>query len=348
MINLFPSSICSYALCNPLGYPLGRLERYLVPFSTKPFLYQVVKSCQLVSVNLYGLADHWKLLPETHPFVNPRLRDRLIIRAQSLLPSILNLDAPLCSLLDVNQWHYSYFHWFIDILPRVLSVCDYQAKSGKLVFLLVPVHLREWQISSLKLLGFTSSSLINLDQNIVNTSISTSCLLSSPGGRAQGLGGAPYDCMSPNVLLSLSIKLSSGILHSNFGLENPKKIYISRKDALSRRIVNEDEVVSFLEHYGYVPITLDGLPLLQLISLFRGASHIVAVHGAGLTNLLFSGDATVIELHAEGHGVRPDYFQLSLIRGLSYYYAVFPSFNAENDIIVSTKVLESLLDCVAS
>ena len=348
MNTLYASSVCSYDLCNPLNSPLGRLESYLIPFTAKPFQYHVVKSGQLVSLNLYGLSDHWKLLPETYPFCNPRLRDRLIIRAQSFLPPILSYSVPICSLLDINQWHYSYFHWFIDILPRLLSVCDYQAKSGNLVFLLVPLHLKEWQISSLELFGFTSSSLININQNIVKTSILTNSLISSPAGRAQGVLGAPYDCMSPNVITELSKKLSSGILHSNSELETPKKIYISRKDALSRRVVNEDEVVCFLERYGYVSVTLDGLPLPQLISLFREASHIIAVHGAGLTNLLFSENATVVELHAEGHGIRPDYFQLASIKGLQYFYHAFPSFNTENDIVVDINVLKTLLYCAAS
>ncbi|QPN69511.1 DUF563 domain-containing protein [Synechococcus sp. CBW1108] len=346
MTTLYSSSFCCYTLRNPLNSPLGRLESYLTPFTAKPFEYHVVKSGQLVSLNLYGLTHHWRLLPDTYPFFNPRLRDRLIIRSQSLLPSTLNFDVPLCSLLDVNQWHYSYFHWFIDILPRLLSVCDYQAKSGNFVYLLVPLHLKEWQVSSLGLLGFTSSSLINLDQNIVRTSILTSSLISSPAGRAQGLLGAPYDCMSPNVITKLADNLSSGTLYSTIELETPKKLYISRKDALCRRTVNEDEVVCFLERYGYVSVTLDGLPLPQLIALFQKASHIIAVHGAGLTNLLFSENATVVELHAEGHGIRADYFQLASIKGLKYFYYVFPSFNTENDIVVDIKVLETLLYCV--
>ena len=137
-----------------------------------------------------------------------------------------------------------------------------------------------------------------------------------------------------------------------------KRIIAKRQDGIktkihnltelnNRRIINEDEVVSFLESYGYVSVILDGMPLHQIISLFRTATHIIGVHGAGLTNLLFSENASVIELHAEGHGIRPDYFQLALIKRLQYCYHVFPSFNKFNDVVVDIQILQTLLDCTA-
>ena len=346
MNNLYRPSFCSYTLSNPLGSPLGRLKEYLSPFRTKSFDYEAVESGQLVSSKLFGLKKNRQFIPETFPFNSPRRLDKLGIRLKSLLPNFLEISSPLCSLLDINQWHYAYFHWFIDILPRVLSVLDYQEKSGKYVFLLVPKTLKEWQLTSLNLLGFDSSSFFPLDQTTVTTSILSTTLIASPAGRANGLPNAPYDCMSSVVIQDLALKLSSSPLQTRL-LGCPKKIYISRNDALSRRIINEDEVVSFLESYGYVSVILDGMPLHQIISLFRTATHIIGVHGAGLTNLLFSENASVIELHAEGHGIRPDYFQLAMIKRLQYCYHVFPSFNKFNDVVVDIQILQTLLDCTA-
>lgn len=49
--------------------------------------------------------------------------------------------------------------------------------------------------------------------------------------------------------------------------------------------------------FGYQYLELDGLNIIEQGAVFAEASHIVAIHGAGLANLIFSSDGTsVVEL----------------------------------------------------
>jgi hypothetical protein len=52
----------------------------------------------------------------------------------------------------------------------------------------------------------------------------------------------------------------------------------------------------------------------------------------------------VLELFQEGHGVRPDFFQLAMINGLDYLHALCPCNGPEQHIKVSREVIESYLD----
>lgn len=66
-----------------------------------------------------------------------------------------------------------------------------------------------------------------------------------------------------------------------------KKVFISRKDARIRNMINEDEIFKLFEQKGFVRYSLATLSILEQIELFNGADIIVAAHGAALTNILF-------------------------------------------------------------
>jgi len=67
-----------------------------------------------------------------------------------------------------------------------------------------------------------------------------------------------------------------------------RKIFVSRADAVGRNLINASEVERALRDRGFDIITLSGRSAADQIELFNSASHIVGVHGAGLTNALFS------------------------------------------------------------
>jgi hypothetical protein len=70
----------------------------------------------------------------------------------------------------------------------------------------------------------------------------------------------------------------------------------------------------------------------------------VAPHGASLTNLLHARQGSLLELFQDGHGVRPDYFQLANINGLEYFYGVCESVGSERHIRVDLQLLKHYLD----
>lgn len=72
----------------------------------------------------------------------------------------------------------------------------------------------------------------------------------------------------------------------------PKKIYIDRRDSTIRSLLNEDEVINCVEQYGFTRVSLTGLSIEKQILFFSSATHIIAPHGAGSTNILFCNENT--------------------------------------------------------
>ena len=64
-----------------------------------------------------------------------------------------------------------------------------------------------------------------------------------------------------------------------------RRIYISRRDAQTRRVTNEAEVLALLGRYGFEVIVPGELPYREQVAAFAAASHVVGPHGAGLTNV---------------------------------------------------------------
>jgi capsular polysaccharide biosynthesis protein len=96
-----------------------------------------------------------------------------------------------------------------------------------------------------------------------------------------------------------------------------KKIWISRENSATRKIVNENEVFLILK--GWTVAQLETFTLQKQINLFAEASHIVAAHGAGLVNLLWSRAGTkVIEIQDKNMLHKKVYSILSYHLGLNY------------------------------
>jgi capsular polysaccharide biosynthesis protein len=74
----------------------------------------------------------------------------------------------------------------------------------------------------------------------------------------------------------------------------PRRLYIDRRGAGVRPLVNEDALVTALARLGFVPVRPELLSIPDQIRLFRGAEAVVAPHGAGLTNLGFCRPGCVV------------------------------------------------------
>ena len=101
-------------------------------------------------------------------------------------------------------------------------------------------------------------------------------------------------------------------------LSIPKKLFISRKKASSRHIVNEKEVLKIISKYGYQSILLENYNAIQQANIFNRAKEIIAVHGSGLANIIFCKTNTkILEIDGfEGH--KGPYSGISKMMSLHY------------------------------
>ena len=97
-----------------------------------------------------------------------------------------------------------------------------------------------------------------------------------------------------------------------------EKIYITRKNAKSRQLLNENEILEILKEQGFVIIELENSGFCEQVQLFRNAKCIVAPHGSGLANLVFCDPGTtVVEIFHKSY-IKPMYAFISMHQNLDY------------------------------
>jgi capsular polysaccharide biosynthesis protein len=165
----------------------------------------------------------------------------------------------------------------------------------------------EFQDESLQLLGISKDKLIECtpETHILAKNI----IVSSMAGYTAHVPKNVCQFLRNEFLEKVTIQKES----------NYKRIFISREDAPHRKILNEDELFSFLEKYGFKKVKLSSLSFLEKIELFHCAEVIVSPHGAGLTNLIFCNPGTkIVEMFTPTY-LMPCFHIISNHMELDYY-----------------------------
>jgi capsular polysaccharide biosynthesis protein len=106
------------------------------------------------------------------------------------------------------------------------------------------------------------------------------------------------------------------------GLQAPeadRRLYVSRRDAQSRRVVNEEEVTGLLSRHGFDVVQPERLSLSEQAALFARAAVVVGPHGAGHANILFARSATLVEFFEPSY-VNGCFYSLCQALGHPYWY----------------------------
>lgn len=202
----------------------------------------------------------------------------------------------------------TYYHWMADLLPRIQLLELAGIKLKEIDFFVVNSCHLPFQRETLNLLGIPTHKIIENSQ---------SPHIKSPNLVVPSLPG-DVGLMSPWTCQFLREAFLNKAVSQ--GLQTPDRIYISRRHASYRRILNEDETIARLSPYGFVPIVLESLSFLEQVALFANAKAIIAPHGAGLTNTLFCKPGTqLIEIFSPDM-ISVNYWVVSNIRGLDYAY----------------------------
>lgn len=99
-----------------------------------------------------------------------------------------------------------------------------------------------------------------------------------------------------------------GAVRAAFGVDGTvpprgRRLLVSRADARYRRLANEPDVAALLAQHGFELIQPGRMGLDDQVAAFAAASHVVAVHGAALANLVFCPPgAHVLEIFPVGQG----------------------------------------------
>ena len=99
-----------------------------------------------------------------------------------------------------------------------------------------------------------------------------------------------------------------------------RHIFLTRNKNRIRFIENAEEIEAIAVKYNFEIVDSDKISFLDQIKLFSSTSHLIGIHGAGLTNVMFRLNAplTVLEL-LPGDYIEPHYFWLSKGMGHKYF-----------------------------
>ena len=274
-----------------------------------------------------------RLLPESFAFPSEleewRLRSLTKLLATNyLLRKRRVIDGETLWITD--YWSSGYFHWLTDTLSRLFVVRDRNLP----LILPASYESRDFVKASLDAFAITAVDFIKPDEVVECRTL----LLPTHT--------APSGHYNDEVIRGVRRVLLTAYGSTS---EAEERIYLSRKLAGKRRIVNEDEAVQILSKYGFQVVHAEELSFERQVQLFSQTRYLVANHGAGLTNMLFMPEGgSVLELRHQADRIRNWFFILSSALNLDYFYQLCEPHNHDTDphsadVIVDVKQLEENL-----
>lgn len=213
------------------------------------------------------------------------------------------------TLLLASAFGGNFYHWFVDVLPRLELIRRAGVKLEEIDHVLLPEPSGSFATESLQLfpaLQGKAETLSNKTQWECDELVCPSL--------PHFIGGA--DSWGPEFVRRHVL----GRARSQTGSH---RLYISRALAGGRRLKNETRLYEkVLAPRGFEFVQPERLRLREQAEMFAAAATVVAPHGAGLTNLIYAPEkCTVIELLAEDHPALC-YWHLAHELGLDYRYAI--------------------------
>jgi hypothetical protein len=228
----------------------------------------------------------------------------------------------------VNEFSNNFFHWFAEVLPKMIYVKNHLNRAVQFYF---PFALADYQISSLGLCG------ISYQENKCEVAFFSSLKL------VENFAG------STGYYHTRLINETSQLIINKLQLtkNRRRKIYITRKNAARRRILNEELVIVELLKYGFEIFDFDEVSFQQQVEILVNTSILVSLHGAALTNMIFMQPGSVVfELLPTEVFSDKCYFILAGTMKHAYYY-LFCEINGPNhitaDYLVNVDSFESTL-----
>jgi capsular polysaccharide biosynthesis protein len=234
------------------------------------------------------------------------------------------IDGTVLALVD-DVFDLNYCHWICDWLSRLAPFKDVLGRDD--FFVLTSPIATDWQRRTLELCGVPPERVIAMQpwQAIRARELITLSDISDIHHPMQKGAVWAMSFLRDRLLAPAAAEGATGHRAAT------RKIYVSRGDAGGRRVLNEDALMTRLSRYGYERVSPGELDFDAQAALFAEASHIIGIHGAGLTNIIFApSHCRVIEILPRSYGT-PAFCVLAGARGMPYYTYVEGAVTASTD-----------------
>jgi hypothetical protein len=200
----------------------------------------------------------------------------------------------------ISQWGENYFHWLTELYPSIAAASRLLDGSPILIpehYLEVPFIVEGLELIDVAAIPYTPREILKVEE------------LSALNQQKIGYN-IPF---LSDLRNELELKISPPS-HAT------TRLYLSRRKAANKKIVNERELTEVLSRFGFDVVCMEDLTFAEQIELMQGTRLLVSGHGAGLANIIFMPrGAALYELRAHNNDYNC-FFSLARTFGLQYYY----------------------------
>lgn len=297
--------------------------RNLPRYRYDTYEYVVISKPVLVSKNHIPVTIEGKLVKDAiEPFPENHYRIKQSLKRFEFTPrdafyakTHTNGDVNFDTICSLNTRWNNYYHWMVEQVPKIRAVNHYKEEKGKDVQLIIPQNPTSFMLQSLSNLGYNSD-----------------CLIKSDCGPLKANEVIQPKFVEPTLgnLIWLRENMAGPLNKPN----NAKRLFISRQDADKRHIKNNQDIFDVLNEFGIDVVVPGEMTLNEQISIFSKAELIIGLHGAGLTNIIWPDETTVVEIF--GNVIKPPYFEIA--NTLGHQYVPFKSDTYHHDTDINNNV----------
>lgn len=246
-------------------------------------------------------------------------------------------------LFVYSPW-FGYFSWITESLPRILSVRE---ELENLTLILPESYSKKkFVINSLEMFPELKYEVIPDGIHMKVPKIIVPEL-------------KPYTYVfNPKAMVTYRDFVWKHLESLEINLPKYDKIFVSRKKAKNRKIVNESEVLNLFSNYNFNEVILEDYTFLEQVYLMKNCNVLAGIHGAGFANICFMQQGTklleLIKEYSSYKEERPSYWRLSSALNIDYYVQFCKPKKYGNydlwvgvDLVVDTKELEKNLKLVS-
>lgn len=207
----------------------------------------------------------------------------------------LGMTVPEAILLGMGG-HGNYYHWLIDFVPRLYTLSKFASIVGvsRSTPFLVPDDCPRAIRELLGYLGVAESALI-LAPHASPVAVERLFVPAMPSSHPRTMSEAIR-----HLNAVLEPRLENWISKGDVAV-GAERVYLDRRAARDRRILNEDALCALLSRHGFDIITPDTSSIRQQIASLGKAKVVISGHGAGLANMVFApAGCEIIELTYTG------------------------------------------------
>jgi hypothetical protein len=233
-----------------------------------------------------------------------------------------------------HPWGTGYHHWLSEIAPKFLMF-EEELRKG---IILVPSRSPRFILEFLELFEFNNIKFY--ENNCFTKRVK---IINNPNSGHYNI----------NHLLDFKEKVLKKVISNQ--KQKPNKIYVSRKNARARRVINENELIEKLQNRGFSCLELDNFSFIEQVKLFSNCKVLISLHGAAITNSIFMPlNGQILELFPENPSdadLNACYYRLANVLGHKHKFIwcrrEYPNRNFcldTDNIVVNIDAVEELIN----